>query len=404
MCQPLGNSDVTSPAADDFSLVIGGPLLRTLHRVGFIRRKDRSLPLRILFLLLLTWVPLFVLSLLQGMAAGTGRVRLPLLYDFGVYARFFVALPVMIIAEKWVDPCLKQMVRQFVTSGLVPKDQQPALDHVLDGVTHLRDCMLAHGMVLIASFLPLFKTFEVQARLMPGISTWELRVAGSEPHLTFAGWWFVLVASVVVRFILFRWLWRLFLWAVVLRRVSRLNLRLMPTHPDLAGGLGFLTRAQVQFGALSFASGAVLAGSIANAVIHLGASLKSFELQMIAYVVLAPLVMLAPLFVLAPSLLRVRRQGLVEYGALANRYTQAFDLKWVRNTATGGEPLLGTGDIQSLADLANGYNIIRQMRIVPISKPALLQSVAEAGAPFLPLFVFATPVERIVGALMKILM
>jgi hypothetical protein len=50
-----------------------------------------------------------------------------------------------------------------------------------------------------------------------------------------------------------------------------------------------------------------------------------------------------------------------------------------------GEPLLGTGDIQSLADLNNGISIVRDMRIVPTSPRMLMYLTVAALLPLLPL-------------------
>lgn len=55
---------------------------------------------------------------------------------------------------------------------------------------------------------------------------------------------------------------------------------------------------------------------------------------------------------------RVRREGLEEYGFLAQRYVESFDRKWID---------LGTGDIQLLADLGNSYQVVREVRVVPFA-------------------------------------
>ena len=42
------------------------------------------------------------------------------------------------------------------------------------------------------------------------------------------------------QFVLLRWYFRLFIWTRFLWQVSRIDLRLIPTHPDRCGGLGFV--------------------------------------------------------------------------------------------------------------------------------------------------------------------
>lgn len=69
------------------------------------------------------------------------------------------------------------------------------------------------------------------------------------------------------------------------------------------------------------------------------------------------IILLAPLLVFSPKLLMTKRRGLLEYSALANEYTQSFDRKWIRKENPEGELLLGSADIQSLADLGNSFEL-----------------------------------------------
>src|SRR5213075_275282 len=100
-----------------------------------------------------------------------------------------------------------------------------------------------------------------------------------------------------------------------------------------------------------------------------------------------------------PRLSAARRRGLVEYGTFAERYTRAFEEKWLRGGASRDETLLGSADIQSLADLGNGFEVIRSMNTVPISKEALLQLALVTFAPLLPLLLTAMPLEELVKKL-----
>ena len=62
-----------------------------------------------------------------------------------------------------------------------------------------------------------------------------------------------------------------------------------------------------------------------------------------------------------------------QYSLLVLRYNRAFHDKWIQGQAAAGEPLLGTADIQSLADLGNSFEFIQSMRVVPFSLRAILQ-------------------------------
>src|SRR5882724_4628671 len=115
-------SAISSSIADDFSLVIGAPFYRLLIRLGLVRREAPNIVRRIFVLVLLTWVPLLILSLLQGVAYG-GHIVMPFLSDFSAYARFLIALPLLIVAEVVIDPRLKRVVKHFVSSDLLPDEE-----------------------------------------------------------------------------------------------------------------------------------------------------------------------------------------------------------------------------------------------------------------------------------------
>ena len=116
-----------------------------------------------------------------------------------------------------------------------------------------------------------------------------------------------------------RWYFRLFVWARFLWQVSRLELKLLPTHPDRCGGLGFLAIVSVAFAPLLLAQGALLAGTIANQIFFAGAKLLHFKLEIIAMVAVMLLAVVGPLLVFIRPLGKAKRSGLIEYGALAQR-------------------------------------------------------------------------------------
>jgi len=66
-----------------------------------------------------------------------------------------------------------------------------------------------------------------------------------------------------------------------------------------------------------------------------------------------------------PKLSRVRKAGLLEYGKPTQSYTVSFDRKWVHPIERPNEPLLGTGDMQSLADLGNSFALVDAMMVAP---------------------------------------
>ena len=88
---------------------------------------------------------------------------------------------------------------------------------------------------------------------------------------------------------------------------------------------------------------------------------------------------------------------------LAGRYAREFDAKWLRGGAPANEPLLGSSDIQSLADLGNGFQVGRGMRSVPIKRDDLLRLVGATLAPIVPLALTMMSLEELLKTLFGVL-
>ena len=140
-----------------------------------------------------------------------------------------------------------------------------------------------------------------------------------------------------------------------------------------------------------------------QSIFYLGGALPEFKIEIAVLVVFLLCVVLGPLLVFAPQLAQAKRTGNREYGTLAERYVREFDAKWLRGGASSDEPLVGSGDIQSLADLANSFEVVRTMQIAPITKDAILRLIAATLAPIVPLALTMMPLEELLKTLFGIL-
>jgi hypothetical protein len=144
----------------------------------------------------------------------------------------------------------------------------------------------------------------------------------------------------------------------------------------------------------------MLAGLIASRVLSNGESLLSFKLQAGAFVVFFVCVIFAPLIMFTPQMARSRREGLAEYGLLAERYVQGFQDKWIANYDSNSGELLGAGDIQSLADLGNSYTVVNEMRMVPFGLQDMTRLAAATAAPMVPLLLLVWSPEEVITRVM----
>jgi len=392
-------SEIKSAPAEDFSLTRGGPFHRLQLRFGLAGEERQRVVRRALLAILLTWVPLFVLSLVQGQAYEK-QIRIPFLRDLAVNVRFLIAAPILILAESGIDQRWRTLVLQFLRARLVGENELPAFESLIERITRLRDRILPEALMLIAAFLP---SIIVRTELlMSGVPNWHTAGTGSGA-VSLAGWWFNLVSTPFFRFLLLRWVWRMFLWTYYMWHVTRIKLYLIATHTDMAAGLGFLSDGQKAFSPIVFALGAVIAAQVGNTIAYQGATLSSQKLLMIAYGVIAIIVLVAPLLVVAPVLRQIKRRAILEYGALVTMHDQQFDQKWIQEHQQLGEEILGNPDVSSLVDLGSSFSVVRQMGMVPIDKPTLVTLAVAAALPMVPVILYATPADEIVRAVLKML-
>jgi hypothetical protein len=395
-------SELRSSVAESFSLTQGGLFYR-LHLLFSPAQEERARILRrTLFTMVVAWLPLLVLSIIQGTAYGK-QLQIPFFRDFAVNVRFLVALPILILSEPWIDREWRRLVLHFLTSELVKELELPAFEAVIRRVTRLRDSALPEVLILaVSSFLFLFGSNT--ELLMGSASNWH--VLGSAPslRLSLAGWWFNLISAPLFRFLLLRWIWRMFLWTLFLGRVSRINLRLVATHSDMAAGLGFLTEGQTRFSPIVFAIGALVASQVGNAIAYDGATLAGMKFVLLAYGAATILFMLLPLLITAPALIKTKREALLTYGALVTSHNQAFANKWVDGHWSQGDEILGNPDPSSLIDLGSSFLVVQEMKPVPIDKWTLATLVAAAALPMVPLVLLATPADELMRAVFDMLL
>ncbi len=390
-----------SPLEQDFSIVIGGPLFQALRRAHLTGDALQLVRRRIVVIAVFAWLPLLVLSILDAKAWGDA-VGVPFLYDIDAHARFLVALPLLIVAELVVYQRMRSVVAQFVTLGLVRGGVRERFDAAIASAMRLRNSATAEVILIVLVYtVGILVVWRNYAAL--GTPTWYAMPEGGEMRLQPAGWWYVFVSLPVFQFILVRWYFRLFIWARFLWQVSRMDLAYAPMHPDRNGGIGFLSRIGYAFAPLLLAQGTLLAGMIANHIFFEGAKLVAFQLEIAAFVAIMVGVVLAPLLVFIPPLARVKREGLREYGHLAKRYVDEFDAKWLRDAAPGGEPLVGSADVQSLADMGNSFEVVRSMRLLPITRDTLVQLVVVTLLPIAPLLLTMISPKELLGQLLKAL-
>jgi len=382
----------------ELHLMEGGPGEALMKKLRLIRPEFGEASARTaLILAVLTWLPLLVFSSLEGLALGGARI--PFLYDLGAHARFLVAVPILVLAEIPIGRRLRGVAKHFLNAGLVREGEQKQFANCVVDTVRFHDSRLAEMTVLALSYLTTYVALSKTS--LQGGSTWfePSPTTGLSP----VGYYYAFVAVPVFQFLMYRWAYRMLVWTRFLWQVSKLDLLLTPTHPDGSGGLGFLGKGSIPFGVILFALSSVVSAAIASRILFNGATLEEFELTYATLILLLLVVFSLPLILFAPKLIRLKQTGSLQYGTLASRYTQLFNSKWVEGVNAPEEPLLGTADIQSLADLGNSYELIRKMRVVPIALSDFIAMALPGVIPALPLAATVMPVSEILKGILSLL-
>ena len=351
---------------DDFSLVLGGPLYQFFIRARLTTDTLNLVKRRVIVISLFSWLPLLVLSVLSGDAAGGGS-KVPFFYDVDVHVRFLVALPLLLVAELVVHQRIRLTVRQFIERGIVPAQARPEFEAIIGSAMRLRNSMVIEVLLIVLVLTAGHYLWSSQMALEA--ATWYAVVVDGQ-HRYYPGRVLVRLCqhsgfSIPVIALVFS---HFYLGDGFFGRFPGWICIFVPTHPDRAAGLGFLGGSTAAFMPLLLSQGALLAGQIANHIFYEGKTLLDFKPEIVAAVVFLLLLVLGPLCVFAPRLAQVKRQGLLEYGALASRYVDEFDQKWLRGGAPLDEPLVGSGDIQSLNDLAGSFEVVNTYAAVSVQQ------------------------------------
>jgi hypothetical protein len=389
-------------AAPPLELFEGGPLWRLLVKTRLVQPPRKLLLRRIAALVAVTWVPVVVLAALDGTVAG-GGITLPLLNDIVVHVRFLLAVPMLVLGEVVLGRALRGVLTYLGMSGIVPPQEEPKLVALLERARSRRDSLGIELLLLAIAFGTAAASFGSTRELFLGATTWRMHATPDGGELTRAGFWHAAVSLPLFQFLVLRWLWRLVIWAGVLRSIARLDLSLIASHPDRAGGLGFVGVGQLGFAAFLFAINAVLSAQIAEGVMYAGQDLAAQRAVIAGAVAISLLLVLAPLVVFVPRLAAAKRVGRLRYGAMASHHGRHFEQRWLGSEDPPSESILESPDISSLADVEPGFARVERLRPLPVGRAELVPLALAAALPYAPLALMVMPLEeilkRILGAL-----
>lgn len=177
----------------------------------------------------------------------------------------------------------------------------------------------------------------------------------------------------------------------------------MPTHPDGAGGLGFLQDVPIIFSLVVFAMSVVMVSRWEHDVLYHGAQSTSFNILRAVFVAMMFLLFLSPLTFFSRGLRRLKQHSLLDYGALVGQHGRFVQRRWIFGNDIKNAALLQAPELGPVSDTVAMYKVVEDIRIILIGKRSLLAIGLPALLPMLPLWAIDIPLKELVMKLLEAL-
>jgi len=268
------------------------------------------------------------------------------------------------------------------------------MDRTISGLIRLRDSFVPEIIIAVIAYANVATLVEVR---MSTIQSWALTDIG---HVSPAGWYYALVSQLIFRFLLGLSLWKWCLWICFLFRLSRLDLQLVPTHPDQHGGVGFLGMSSLAIAPTVFVICGAIGSTWRTEILNHAAHLMNFKFDAIVLLVIMLIVAMGPLILFVPKLMSLHRQGMLQYGTLGQIHSADFHKKWILNRKGHEDEFLTAPEISTLIDYASSYENVEKLQPFPFDRGALVSLCLAIVIPLLPVVLAEVPFVTVVKGLL----
>lgn len=379
----------------DFLIVRNDLPIRWQRRIGLAPDNGLGVARRALFFAMFTWLPIVIWAALESRLLDRA-VGEPLLAHYGVHVRCLVAIPLLILAEGMALRVVRTLVTQFLENGLIIESQRDRFIQIIKDSTDLRDKAFPWVIVFALTLLWLIGVPE-------SLHEHELSWATLDTGLGFGGWWFLYVVRPVFTILLLGWLWRIGLLFRLFHQISKLDLALVPAHPDGMGGLGFLQKLPKAFVLVTLAMSAVLASRWIHDSLYHQIALETLKLPLLSFAVLWGLTVLAPLFVFSAKMISTRKRAMRDYSALLAEHGRLVHRKWILGQKVGEPDILDAPELGPSADIETIYAAVKNMRVIPIGKSCIMPIIVPIALPMIVVAATQIPLLKILTTLFKAL-
>lgn len=385
------------PVDLSFSLAKGGPLYSLLRRLRVVPAGGLAIKKRIILAWAFTIAPILLLALAAGQLGISGGGAEPLIRHFDVWTRLLVAIPLLIADDALADFFVARVGPQLRNTGLLAGADLPRFQRIAGFGERLRDSRLAFAIALAIAVAA------AVSRVAPFPPWRELSWAVTDDAgISLAGYWYAFAGYGLFMLLALQWLWRLVVLALVYRMIARLDLELVPTHPDGAGGLEFLQFTAFAFAPAAFALVAVISARWAYEMVYRGLHLDALTGSIIVLVVIVTAALLVPLLMFTPSLVRLKGINRLRYSVLMARSGVAVDRKWVRGDASVTDAP-NAPELGPLIDILSLYRAVSAIRPLPLNFREFTILIVVVSLPLLPVLLLEVPFKEIFARVLRAL-
>lgn len=386
-------------SSEEFSLSEGGPFNRALERM----RMHNSQGKLALVGLCITWLPLVIITAIEGtLYSGT---QLPFLKDVPMQARVLVAIPMLIMIKFAIDGKVMAVLKYLSEALMSAEERELIFTTVLRRAKKMTGSALTEIILLlivVGSTISLVKSGAYSA-LEGGTTSWMTSGIAGNQTLSFAGYWATIISIPIFQFLLLRWLWRYFVWVLLLFRLSKANLILLPTHADRAGGLGIIMLAQRSFSLVFVAGSVVISGELIAQLREHPDLFETIRGEGIAYIVISLVFILIPLLFFTAKLFKTKNEGLLYLSKLGATLSGKFEREWVNDLPIEKRIAAQQVDPSMVYDYSGVYDSVQQLRTIPVTLRDIISMGLTLFAPFIPIplihYSVAELIQKIAGLL-----
>jgi len=320
---------------------------------------------RVFLALAICWLPIAIYTIFTG-SFWTGEVSSSFISDFDFQARLLIAMPILILADRSVSLRLSLIINQLTNCGIIGKEINEKYIEIIRSNIRFLKSGWTDIVLLVLSYVQVLSILSYEST-STSILTWQVIDSGGESIINLAGYWGALIGVPFVLYLVFRWLLRIFVWGVILFKISRLDINLFPFHPDLSGGLGFLGYSTRYFSPIALAFSVIVAGNAADFMLIEGVHLIDLKYFLFGYIVFITFLFTFPMLFFTQKMLDSRERSIYENYDYTNGIYRELNKKIAKRYDEVNQDDLKLPDFSATSNLSQLVENALKMKSVPFT-------------------------------------